>query len=284
VNKISIIICSRTKTIAPVFLENIENTVGVNYELIVIDNSQNNYSIFEAYNLGVKKSKTDYLCFIHDDISFHTNNWGATVLDIFKNNKKIGLIGVAGAKVKTKMPSPWWNCKEKYRVISIIQHHKSGEIENTVTGFDTNTEQEVAVIDGVFMALRKSTNASFSNEIKGFHNYDLNLSLECKKRGYKVVVTKQILIEHYSSGTLNNDWVSSTNKIHDLYKSHLPVEIIPNSLKKGDEIRNAVSFMEQCLKFDNRKVYSAIWRKLFLYHPNLSYHFKLWKRLKTMRP
>ena len=280
---ISLIICSRSKTLSSGFLENLQNTVGVNYELIVIDNSQNNYSIFEAYNLGIKKSKTDYLCFIHDDVSFHTSNWGTIVLDIFKKDKNLGLIGVAGAKVKTKMPSPWWNCKEKYQVINIIQHHKNGEIENTEIGFDTNTEQEVTVIDGVFMALRKSTNASFNNVINGFHNYDLNLSLECKRRGFKVVVTKQILIEHYSSGILNKDWVSSTYKFHNWYKTDLPVEIIPNSLKKGDEIRNAVSFMEQCLAFNESKMCNTIWKKLFLFHPNLNYHFKLWKRLKAMR-
>ena len=120
---ISIIICSRTKTITPVLLENIKNTVGANYELIVIDNSENNYSIFEAYNLGIKKSKSELLCFIHDDVLLHTNNWGTILIDIFNNNKNLGLLGVAGAKVKTKMPSPWWNCHYSQQVIKIIQHN-----------------------------------------------------------------------------------------------------------------------------------------------------------------
>ena len=100
---ISIIICSRTKTIKDSLAFNIKKTIGCEYELVIIDNSENQYSIFEAYNLGINKSKRDYLCFIHDDIFIHTVNWGHIVIEIFKNNIQIGLIGVAGAKVKTKI-------------------------------------------------------------------------------------------------------------------------------------------------------------------------------------
>ena len=67
---ISIIICCRIQTINKDLSENIKNTVGCDYELIVIDNSQNSYSIFEAYNLGIERSNGDYLCFIHDDILY----------------------------------------------------------------------------------------------------------------------------------------------------------------------------------------------------------------------
>ncbi|MCK0109023.1 glycosyltransferase family protein [Flavobacteriaceae bacterium S0825] len=282
-NKISIIICSRTKTITPVFLKNIENTVGVNYELIVIDNSENNYSIFEAYNLGIKKSEGELLCFMHDDVLLHTNNWGTILIDIFNNNKNVGLLGVAGAKVKTKMPSPWWNCHYNQQVINIIQHNGSGVPKNTEDGFGENSESEVVVIDGVFMVLKKSIDIMFNENMKGYHNYDLNISFECKKKGYQVLVTNQILIEHFSSGSLNKDWVESSHKLHNIYKSVLPLQVELNSLKKGDEIRNAVSYMEQCLTFNKHKICNAVWKNLFLLHPILSYHFKLWKRLKEMR-
>ena len=97
---ISIIICSRTKKLTPVFLENIEKTVGVDYELIVIDNSENKYSIFEAYNLGIKKSKGEVLCFMHDDVLFHTNNWGNILQTIFNKNELIGLIGILNPDFK----------------------------------------------------------------------------------------------------------------------------------------------------------------------------------------
>jgi hypothetical protein len=55
--------------------------------LIVIDNSENAYSILEAYNLGIEISKGDFLCLIHDDVLFHTKNWGSIVQDVFEQNK-----------------------------------------------------------------------------------------------------------------------------------------------------------------------------------------------------
>jgi hypothetical protein len=32
-------------------------TIGCEYELIIIDNSENKYSIYEAYNLGIERYK-----------------------------------------------------------------------------------------------------------------------------------------------------------------------------------------------------------------------------------
>jgi hypothetical protein len=37
------------------------------------------------------------------------------------------LIGVAGTKVKTRMPSTWWDNYEGQGVINIVQHHKTKE-------------------------------------------------------------------------------------------------------------------------------------------------------------
>ena len=65
---ISLIICSRTADISDELKQNIATTIGCEYELCVIDNSRNEYSIFTAYNEGVRRAKGDILCFMHDDI------------------------------------------------------------------------------------------------------------------------------------------------------------------------------------------------------------------------
>ena len=175
---ISVIICSRAKTISTLLQENIANTIGVDYELIVIDNSRNKYSIFEAYNTGISKSNGEILCFIHDDINLKTQNWGGVLANIFDKNQNIGLIGVAGSKSKTKMPSAWWNCPDEDLCINIIQHYSNQKIEHWQKGFNENSEQEVVAIDGVFMAARKLDTVLFNKNMKGFHNYDLNFSCE----------------------------------------------------------------------------------------------------------
>ncbi|WP_199885888.1 glycosyltransferase, partial [Flavobacterium bizetiae] len=229
---ISIIICSRTNTIPDVLAINITETIGSDYELIVIDNSENRYSIFEAYNIGIEKSNGKFLCFIHEDILFHTKKWGRELNRIFEINKEYGLIGVAGSSQKTKTPSGWWDCDNKSKSINIIQHYPNGKIVKEQFGFENSVLNEVVIVDGVFLALRKEMNIVFNHKLKGFHNYDLNIAIETLKKGYKVGITNQILIEHFSSGNLNKDWLESVIKVHKYYCNFLPMAT--NNLKDKD--------------------------------------------------
>ena len=54
---ISIIICNRAHPINLSLQRNIQDTVGVEYEIVAIDNSRGNYNIFQAYNEGVRRAK-----------------------------------------------------------------------------------------------------------------------------------------------------------------------------------------------------------------------------------
>lgn len=268
---ISIIICSRKTTISEELSVNIAETVGCAYELIIIDNSENEYSIFEAYNLGIEKSNGEYLCFIHDDILFHSQNWGMVINEIFESDDKIGLIGVAGAKVKTKMPSAWWDCPEKYHAINIIQHFSNSKYEHWNIGFEKPVE-EVVVIDGVFMVIRKNKNIFFNEELKGFHNYDLNISFEVIKKGLRAVVTNQILIEHFSIGTINNFWYKSTIKIHNLYRDLLPLDIKKNNVLKKIEFINGEKFIKGLMKNQCNKQALLLWFRLIAIKPISKFH------------
>ncbi len=103
---LSIIVCSRSRTLLPMFTNNISNTVGVEYELIHIDNSENKYSIYSAYNLGISKSKFPYLCLVHEDVLSHTNNWGVNVIAHLQD-PTTGILGVAGGDFVTNIPASW---------------------------------------------------------------------------------------------------------------------------------------------------------------------------------
>lgn len=276
---LSIIICSRTQTLNKDLSENIENTVGSEHELIVVDNSENGYSIFEAYNLGIERSKGDFLCFIHDDILFYTNGWGNTIQYIFSLEEQIGLIGIAGTKTKTRMPSTWWDCPEDQKVMNIIQHFSNGEIKKQQFGFGNASLQAVVAIDGVFMAMRKDNRIRFSNDMEGFHNYDLNISFEYIKNGYKIMVTNEILIEHFSIGSLDEAWVVSGYKIHNLYKDFLPVAIKVNMGDKKTEGINAIRFIDKCLTYKQNKKAFSTWKAFFLIHPISVYHYTFFKRI-----
>lgn len=275
-NKISIIICSQTEVLNKEFEKNILETIGCDYEIIVINNSDNKYSIFEAYNIGISRSKNSYLVFIHEDLVFHTKNWGNKLLQLFDENSQFGLIGVAGSKIKTKTPSGWWDCETHYKVVNIIQHLEPGKIERQRIGFKSNNLEEAVVVDGVFLAYRKLKNVGFMNNLAGFHGYDLNLCFEVFLKGYKIGVTDLILIEHYSIGTINKEWLRSIIKIHDLYKHILPLKIIPQRAI-SDEIYSLERLLNKLIYFKERKLFISYWLKLLIIKPNSKKHMKLIK-------
>ncbi len=274
---ISIIICSRKVELSKELSTNIKETVGHDYELIIIDNSQNKYSIFQAYNLGIERSNGNYLCFIHDDILFHTKDWGSVACSIFESDNKIGLIGVAGSKVKTKAPSTWWDCPFNEIVRNVIQHYPDKDKEICYSGFKSGPIQEVVVIDGLFMIARKVNGIRFSNTLTGFHNYDLNFSFEYLKHNYKIVVSEKILIEHFSLGTLNEVWVDSTYKIHREYNDLLPLG--QRGWNKENEIYNKQIFVNRCVEHRKNKKAILLWIKLFWYNPIKKYHYRFWKKI-----
>jgi len=279
---ISVIICSRTSEINPVFYNNINKTIGSAHEFIIIDNSQNKYSIFEAYNIGIAKSQGDYWCFIHDDILFHSQDWGKVVERIFEQDSKIGLIGVAGTKVKTKMPSVWWDCSEQYKVINIIQHLDRQKNEHWHQGFHhESTIEEVVVIDGVFMAARRVDSICFSNKLTGFHNYDLNLSFEYLKRNYKIVVSDEILLDHFSMGSINFSWYQSSIKLHSIYKNLLPLQAFSQTSLdiKKNEFENGSKFLIEASSYINKLTFIQLWMKLIILKPRSKRHFIFFKLL-----
>ena len=276
---ISLIICSRTSALSNELYQNIDETIGCDYELITIDNSNNKYSIFEAYNLGIGKSIGSFLCFIHEDILFHTQNWGIILTSIFELDTKIGLIGVAGAKVKTKTPSAWWDCDENERVLNIKQHSRNKEKEVHNYGFDLEKNVEVVIIDGVFMAMRRDDRIAFSTKLKGFHAYDLNLSFEIIKHGYFIVVTNEIGIEHFSSGVINESWVKSSYNLHKLYKKQLPLFVKGTTISKNHEIINAHRFINKSLHFNLKKIAIITWFQLFLLQPFSMSDLRFWKSI-----
>lgn len=279
---ISIIVCSRNASRADELRQNIMRTAGIKYELIIIDNSGNRYDIFEAYNIGIAQSTGELLCFLHDDIIIHSANWGITITRIFNQIPNIGLLGIAGSKIKTQMPSAWWHCPKELEAVNILQHMPNGEVQKWERGFKKANLEEVAVIDGVFMVMRKSSGFSFNPQLKGFHCYDLDISIACKRGGWSVWVTNEVLIEHLSLGTINQPWYKSTLKLHRIYRKTLPLwssDFSDKSVLKKAEFNNGKKIALELVDFGYFTSAFAIWLKLIYSMPFSSFHIKFVKRV-----
>ena len=234
---ISLIICSTSPDISPELRANVEATIGTGYELLVIDNSANRYSIFEAYNLGLDRSKHGITCFMHDDILYRSPGWGQNVLRHF-DDPKTGMIGIAGTKYVGKVPAFWSDyaeCNEH----NLIQSDKQQRTERHEVLSDKNgtpAATEVVMVDGVWFCVRdmKERGMRFDESFGGFHFYDLDTSLQVRSRGYAVKVVYDVLIEHFSVGAIGPAWTDNAFGCHHKWRRDLPAkttDIAPDKVK-----------------------------------------------------
>ena len=222
---ISIVICSTKNNINKLLEENISKTIGLPYEIILIDNSNNLYSIFTAYNQGIMKAQYPYICFIHEDIMFRSNNWGFLIKESFNNDETIGMIGVIGSPVIFDVLNGWWSGPI---VGHVLQNYKNAPIN---TCFDTSIERspqlsDAAVCDGLFLAFPKSVfnHVRFDDiTFKGFHCYDLDISMQILKSGYKIKTLDNLLIEHFSLGKVDHNFICECCKFQQKWFESLPI-------------------------------------------------------------
>lgn len=226
---ISIIICSRNNNLPKVLKDNISETIGVDYELVVIDNSENKYSIFSAYNEGVRKAKGDILCFMHDDVLFHTENWGKLVYKYFRDDK-VGLIGILGSHYLPKAPS-YWTFTNMYSGEYLQDYLENGIVKTKIVSHakfnnDKNL-MEVVAVDGLWYCIPRKLFSKISYDeinFSGFHGYDMDISLQVRKAGLKVLIVFDILVEHANIGGISNYnlLVENILKLNTKWKSELP--------------------------------------------------------------
>jgi hypothetical protein len=221
---ISIIICARKNDISDTLKENIRQSIGVHYEIIVIDNSQNEHTIFSAYNKGVALSHYPILLFMHDDIHYHTGSWGLKVLKHFED-PKIGAIGVAGTPYMPHTPGGWWSTGAGYLyLLQSASADASPKLENYFP--ENEITRNVVALDGVWFCIRKEIFNQIrfdESTFKGFHLYDIDISLQVYEAGYQLLCVKDILIHHFSTGALNEQWVQTMLLFNKKWKSKLPV-------------------------------------------------------------
>jgi glycosyltransferase involved in cell wall biosynthesis len=230
---ISVIVCSDSEreVAFSALAANIKNSVGVPFEIIRVVNDATMPGICEAYNRGAAKAKYNFLCFVHDDIFFTTNDWGKKLIKHFDADEDAGLIGVLGCIYKTKMVA-WWpharieNAETKR--INIIQHYKYNPArEKEIYSLNPFNEQKAKVvdIDGVFMATKKNiweANKFDADLFKGFHGYDADFSIQVG-RTKNLYVVYDIVIEHFSEGNFDCDCLLDYFKLHKKWKTCLPL-------------------------------------------------------------
>jgi glycosyltransferase involved in cell wall biosynthesis len=234
---ISIIICSRGDEYRRLITENVAETVGIPYELVIIDNSTNEYGICSAYNEGAARSKYDILCFAHEDILIRTPEWGKIVAQTLQDSS-IGALGIAGGKWIAKVPSSWWGCGNKHLSINLHDQGVNQEYSQyTYSNPENKLLVDVAAVDGMWICSRKEVWQQFPFDDKyfrEFHFYDIDYCANMLYK-YRVCVTFDINITHFSRGNFNDSWFKNADKFYRKYEHKLPLGIVHADSKEVED-------------------------------------------------
>lgn len=220
---LSIIVCSKYSTLDKNFIANVAQTTGVPYEIVHIDNSKGHYSIFEAYNKGIAQSKYPTLCLVHEDVLFTTQNWGVKVIEHL-NEPQTGLIGIAGSAHASRVPFTWSYSGTYYQWT-----YNNGKAKRLIKGpqIIKDIKNGVVFLDGVFLCMRKEITEKihFDESLKGFHGYDLDISLQSYNAGYNNYMVSDIMIEHLSSGNKNRRYYQNLLTVYRKWENILPIDV-----------------------------------------------------------
>lgn len=242
---ISIIICSRLSKCPSCFSNHIQETIGdIPYEIIWIDNSHNQKNMCQAYNYGLTLAQYDYLCFMHEDIVFHTKGWGQMAIEEMKDSL-VGMLGVQGCVCYCESAT-YWN-RSLFRNAHYIQERNG--VKEKVYEQDYPCGNDVVAIDGMWMFIKREC---FDNRIRWdedhfhhFHMYDMDLSMQMIQHGYKIRVLNDLWIEHNSMGNYDKAFFEDNQIFHEKWDSFLPV----STIEITDEVKSLsqkAAFKEIC--------------------------------------
>ncbi len=277
---LSIVICSIAPELLKQVCQNIHDTIGVEHEIISIDNRDKKWPIARAYNEGARQAHFPFLFFVHEDVRFHTQNWGQFIEDKLRE-PDCGVIGFAGSKIKFKAYSGWSQFARWKRALLFQGGEDSTKLEVINVVLERPFEEVVALDGlGLFVPQKVWDKYPFDEEmLTGFHCYDLDFSLQiAATKQYKnyVCCSPKVMVEHFSTGTYSRNWYQETIRMHKLkWNAFLPLKVkdlvISKKMLKRCEERSFNTFMRSLLKTDypEKKVvlgefltYSFSWKHL----------------------
>jgi glycosyltransferase involved in cell wall biosynthesis len=241
---ISIVVSSYKEDFFFKFQESVRQTIGrLPYEIIRVHNP-GLMGICQAYNEGARKANFPYLVFAHEDIIFHSDNWGEILKKVFEQELEVGLIGCAGGCYKSYLQTGWAvNSESLMSSYMIGTHYGSSHLTKIYKGIKRSIKlnkekdipedfretdivnEEVLMLDGMFLATKKCIYEKLpfdQNTFRGFHCYDLDYSFQMSNLNHKLVVNHNILVEHFSPGVFDKIWLEEMTKFNSKWKNILP--------------------------------------------------------------
>ncbi len=185
--KISIIMCYNNKYYlqeSKVYLNELVIPEGFEVDIVEIADAK---SMTSGYNEGMRRTDAKFKVYMHQDVFITYKNFLVDLLEIFKKDTQIGLVGMVGTPYLLKSAVMWDGIRfgEFYRLKYSIEKKIIKQFYPMNIGY-----MEMEAIDGMLMATQYDI--PWREDIfKKWDFYDVSQCFEFLRAGYKVVVPGQ---------------------------------------------------------------------------------------------
>lgn len=198
---ISIVCVYNNKEIFEEYLLKSLKSQNINYELILLENTQKKFkSAAEALNYGGKKANGEYILFVHQDMDMCSGTFLKDLERILDSISNLGIAGVAGKSEKGL----------------IVSNMKQGMPPKFAGKIQINKPVKVQTLDEcLFVIPKKIFNLlKFDEKVcDGWHLYAVDYCLCVKERGLTVYVLP-VSTYHKSIGeSLSKDYYDVVKKL-----------------------------------------------------------------------
>jgi len=227
---IDVVVCSRSEEQAKIHRRNVLKTASTLVAYHRMENSKNQFGgICRAYSAGFQQGEADIVVFVHEDVFFLQSGWGERLWELFEQNPQMGILGVAGSS-RLQADNPLWVRAGRPWIHGQVVHWLNHGEKIFQTEYSAAGEvgiQRVAVVDGLFMAVRRSSMQGLdfdSATFGGYHFYDLDLCMQMHVAGrHQVFVTSELPVCHLSGGGFDQSWKESAVQFLRKWGANLPV-------------------------------------------------------------
>lgn len=207
------------------YIQDLEVPEGYSTDILCIQEAD---SMTQGYNGGMQASDAKYKIYLHQDTFILNRNFIRDIIQIFEQDKQIGMIGVLGTD---KLPANA-SCYLSWNIGNIVAY----DGRSVVDLYIQKRRQEwtpVEAIDGFIMITQQDIPWR-EDFLDGWDFYDVSQSLEMKRQGYKVVVPYQ------ESPWCYHDCGVCKLKNYDFYRKKMICEY-PEEFSASEDCEDAIS-------------------------------------------
>ena len=244
-HQIAFIICTNNKVLLDeclMYISLLKVPDGFTTDVITIEGAE---SMCAGYNAAMNESPAKYKIYMHQDVYITDRDFLIRLLDVFRSDDRIGMVGLVGAPKLDRNAIMW----EVPRVGNLM----TADIDHGDFGTHYGEIVDVDCIDGLFMATQHDV--PWRDDLfTGYHFYDISQSMEFRRHGYRVVVK-----DTANDGVIHDDGVN--NMLYWDGWRHVCINEYQNMLESIDYAQ--IHGNKTCRKFakkmyDNRNKYNKV--------------------------